>query len=77
MGLALGGAAGTRLGSKIGLAASRNTLLRLVRQEPLPTMPAPSVLGVDDWAVRKRQTTGLLSGSGVVDVGGGAGGYLV
>jgi len=38
VGLALGGAAGTRLGSKLGLAASRNTLLRLVRQAPLPTV---------------------------------------
>jgi len=60
MGLALGGAAGTRLGSKLGLAASRNTLLRLVRQGPLPTLPVPSVLGVDDWAVRKRQTYGTV-----------------
>ena len=56
VGLALGGAAGTRLGRKLGLPASRNTLLRLVRQAPLPTTPTPSVLGVDDWALRKRQT---------------------
>jgi len=60
VGLALGGAAGTRLGGKLGLAASRNTLLRLVRQAPLPTMPTPSALGVDDWAVRKRQTYGTV-----------------
>ncbi len=60
VGLALGGAAGTRLGSKLGLAASRNTLLRLVRQAPLPAMPTPSVLGVDDWALRKRQTYGTV-----------------
>ena len=60
VGLALGGAAGTRLGSKLGLGASRNTLLRLVRQAPLPTLPTPSVLGVDDWAVRKRQTYGTV-----------------
>jgi len=60
VGLALGGAAGTRLGSKLGLAASRNTLLRLVRQGPLPVLPTPSVLGVDDWAVRKRQTYGTV-----------------
>jgi transposase len=60
VGLALGGAAGTRLGSKLGLPASRNTLLRLVRQAPLPTTPTPSVLGVDDWALRKRQTYGTV-----------------
>jgi len=60
MGLALGGAAGTRLGNKLGLAASRNTLLRLVRQAPLLTVPTPSVLGVDDWAVRKRQIYGTV-----------------
>ncbi len=60
VGLALGGAAGARLGCKLGLAASRNTLLRLVRQGPLPALPTPSVLGVDDWAVRKRQTYGTV-----------------
>ena len=60
VGLALGGVAGTRLGRKLGLAASRNTLLRLVRQAPLPTPPTPSVLGVDDWALRKRQTYGTV-----------------
>ncbi len=58
--MALGGAAGTRLGCKLGLTASRNTLLRLVRQAPLPTTATPSILGVDDWAVRKRQTYGTV-----------------
>ena len=36
LGLALGGSAGVRLGAKLGLAASRNTLLRRVRQSPVP-----------------------------------------
>ena len=58
MGVALGGAAGVRLGRKLGLDASRNTLLRLVRRAPLPDLVTPSALGVDDWALRKRHTYG-------------------
>jgi len=55
MGLALGGAAGARLGRRLGLTTSRNTLLRLVRRAPLPSIATPSALGVDDWALRKGQ----------------------
>ncbi len=50
VGLALGGAAGMRLGRKLGLNASRNTLLRLTRRAPLPDVATPSALGVNDWA---------------------------
>ena len=60
MGLALGGSAGVRLGAKLGLAASRNTLLRRVRQAPVPPAVTPSALGVDDWALRKRVTYGTI-----------------
>src|SRR3954454_3962592 len=58
--LALGGSAGVRLGAKLGLAASRNTLLRRVRQAPVPPAVTPSALGVDDWALRKRVTYGTI-----------------
>lgn len=44
VGLALGGAAGARLGRSVGLATSRNTLLRLVRQAPLPPVATPVAL---------------------------------
>src|SRR4051812_29839408 len=60
LGLALGGSAGVRLGAKLGLAVSRNTLLRRVRQAPVPPAVTPSALGVDDWALRKRATYGTV-----------------
>jgi transposase len=60
LGLALGGSAGVRLGAKLGLTASRNTLLRRVRQAPVPPAVTPSALGVDDWALRKRITYGTI-----------------
>jgi len=56
LGVALGGKAGGRLSHAWGLAVSRNTLLRMLRRLPLPVCPTPRVLGVDDWALRKRQT---------------------
>src|SRR6266545_4914564 len=49
LGLALGGEAGARLGSKLRIPTSPDTLLRLIRQLPYPPTPTPAVLGVDDW----------------------------
>jgi transposase len=58
--MALAGTAGTRLSRDLGLVVSRNTLLRLLRRLPLPAFATPQVLGVDDWAYRKRQTDGTV-----------------
>ena len=60
VGVALGGEAGARLLPHLGMPASPDTVVRLVRRMPLPARRAPRVLGVDDWARRKGRTYGTI-----------------
>ena len=60
LGLAVGGQAGADIGSEQGMSGSRDTILRLVRRHQLPDPPPSPIVGIDDWAWKRRQRYGTL-----------------
>ena len=60
IGLELGGEAGARVARHLGMGTSPDTLLRLIRRNPVPAAVTPRALGLDDWAKRKAHTYGTI-----------------
>jgi transposase len=60
IGLVLGGEAGSRLTWCLHMGTSPDTLLRLIRRQPLAVHITPRVLGIDDWAMCKGQRYGTI-----------------
>ena len=56
----LGGRPAVRESENVQMPVSRHTLLRLLRRAPVPDAPAPRILGVDDWSIRKGRTYATL-----------------
>jgi transposase len=60
LGLMIGSQAGADVGSELGISGSRDTILRLVHQSEQPTHPEPHIIGLDDWAWKRRLRYGTL-----------------
>jgi transposase len=60
LGLVAGGQMGTRQADRTGIATTPSTLLRHLMQLPAPAIRAVRVLGVDDFAWKKRFKYGTI-----------------
>jgi transposase len=60
LGLRVGGQAGADVGSELGISGSRDTILRLVRRWKQPAKSEPRIIGLDDWARKRRLRYGTL-----------------
>ncbi len=56
----IGGEAGSKLASQLNIPISADTLLSDIKHKPLAPINTPRVLGVDDWALKKRESYGTI-----------------
>jgi transposase len=54
--LALAGRPGSRLAAELAMPSCRDVLIRLIRAQPIPAAGHITVLGVDDFSVRRGQS---------------------
>jgi transposase len=55
-----GGASGARSANLLGLRVSGRVILRLLHALPLAHFPAPRVIGLDEWAWKRRKRYGAI-----------------
>ncbi len=61
IGYALGGNAGSKLASFLGMPVGRSTILRIICNCPNDfEVASPLILGIDDWAFKKGNTYGTI-----------------
>ena len=60
IGFALGGEAGSRLARRLGMPVSGDTLIRIILGTDSPLQVNPQIIGIDDWAWRKRHHYGTI-----------------